>query len=101
MAPYVPVYSAFHYFTTTCISIIFSCRCYCVCSVYLTFPFHQLFWQVEIIVDKLTLHLFALDLGGWIAQWKELIADPEQKIGRPRQLFTGAKRREFVPVGKR
>ncbi len=38
---------------------------------------------------------------GWIAQWKELIADTDQKIGRPRQLFTGAKRREFVPVGKR
>ena len=38
---------------------------------------------------------------GWIAQWKELIADPDQKIGRPRQLFTGAERREFVPMGKR
>ncbi|MBY0271729.1 MAG: citrate (Si)-synthase [Burkholderiales bacterium] len=38
---------------------------------------------------------------GWIAQWKELIADPEQKIGRPRQLFTGAKQREFVPFAKR
>jgi citrate synthase len=38
---------------------------------------------------------------GWIAQWNELIADPEQKIGRPRQLFTGATQREFVPVSKR
>jgi len=38
---------------------------------------------------------------GWIAQWNELIADPEQKIGRPRQLFTGATPREFVPVSKR
>jgi len=38
---------------------------------------------------------------GWIAQWKELISDPDQKIGRPRQLFTGADRREFVPMGKR
>lgn len=38
---------------------------------------------------------------GWIAQWKELIADPEQKIGRPRQLFTGAKSRDFVPMAKR
>jgi citrate synthase len=38
---------------------------------------------------------------GWIAQWKELISDPDQKIGRPRQLFTGAERREFVPMGKR
>jgi citrate synthase len=38
---------------------------------------------------------------GWIAQWKELIADPEQKIGRPRQLFSGAKKRDFLPMGKR
>jgi citrate synthase len=38
---------------------------------------------------------------GWIAQWNELIGDPEQKIGRPRQLFTGAKRRDFVPMAKR
>jgi len=32
---------------------------------------------------------------GWIAQWKEMIEDPEQKIGRPRQLYIGAPRREF------
>ncbi len=38
---------------------------------------------------------------GWIAQWHELVGDPEQKIGRPRQLFAGAKRREFVPISKR
>ena len=38
---------------------------------------------------------------GWIAQWKELIADPEQKLSRPRQLFTGATARDFVPMGKR
>jgi citrate synthase len=38
---------------------------------------------------------------GWIAQWNELISDVDQKIGRPRQLFTGAARREFVPMAKR
>jgi len=38
---------------------------------------------------------------GWIAQWKELIADSEQKIGRPRQLFNGETHRDFVPVDKR
>jgi len=38
---------------------------------------------------------------GWIAQWKELIGDQEQKIGRPRQLFVGAPKRDFVPMGKR
>jgi citrate synthase len=38
---------------------------------------------------------------GWIAQWSELISDPEQKIGRPRQLFTGPKPRDFVAIEKR
>src|SRR6266568_2194976 len=38
---------------------------------------------------------------GWIAQWQEMIADPEYKIGRPRQLYSGAGRRELVPIGKR
>jgi len=38
---------------------------------------------------------------GWIAQWNELIGDPDQKIGRPRQLFAGAGRRDFVPIAKR
>ena len=38
---------------------------------------------------------------GWIAQWKEMIQDPAQKIGRPRQLYIGAPRRDYIPVGKR
>jgi citrate synthase len=38
---------------------------------------------------------------GWIAQWKEMIEDPNQKIGRPRQLYTGAGPRKYVPVDKR
>jgi len=38
---------------------------------------------------------------GWIAQWKEMIEDPSQKIGRPRQLFNGATRREYVSPAKR
>jgi citrate synthase len=38
---------------------------------------------------------------GWIAQWKEMIDDPDQKIGRPRQLYTGSPRREYKPVGNR
>jgi citrate synthase len=38
---------------------------------------------------------------GWIAQWKEMIEDPTQKIGRPRQLYTGAPRRDYVDVEKR
>jgi citrate synthase len=38
---------------------------------------------------------------GWIAQWKEMIEDPAQKISRPRQLYTGAPQRDFVPIHKR
>lgn len=38
---------------------------------------------------------------GWIAQWKEMISDPEQKIGRPRQLFVGAARRDVPPMADR
>ncbi|MRX07470.1 citrate (Si)-synthase [Pseudoduganella sp. FT25W] len=38
---------------------------------------------------------------GWIAQWNEMIADPEQKIGRPRQLFVGATVRDVPPLDKR
>jgi len=38
---------------------------------------------------------------GWISQWKEMFEDPQRKIGRPRQLYTGATQRPFVPVDKR
>ncbi len=38
---------------------------------------------------------------GWIAQWKEMIEDPSQKIGRPRQLYTGHTRREYQPISRR
>jgi len=38
---------------------------------------------------------------GWVAQWNEMIADPEQKIGRPRQLYTGPAIRPYVPVAER
>ena len=38
---------------------------------------------------------------GWVAQWKEMIEDPAQKIGRPRQLYTGAAPRDYVPLADR
>ncbi|MDF1584458.1 MAG: citrate synthase [Methyloprofundus sp.] len=38
---------------------------------------------------------------GWIAQWDEMITDPEQKIGRPRQLYTGAAKRDVTPISSR
>jgi len=38
---------------------------------------------------------------GWVAQWNEMISDPEQKIGRPRQLYTGPTQRDYLPVDQR
>ena len=38
---------------------------------------------------------------GWVAQWNEMISDPEQKIGRPRQLYTGEPQRDYVAIDKR
>jgi citrate synthase len=38
---------------------------------------------------------------GWVAQWKEMIEDPSQRIGRPRQLYTGSPQRRYVPVDQR
>jgi citrate synthase len=46
--------------------------------------------------------LFAIGrLPGWIAQWKEMINDPDTRIGRPRQVYTGATEREYVPIDQR
>jgi citrate synthase len=38
---------------------------------------------------------------GWVAQWKEMIEDPNMKIGRPRQLYMGPVRRDVMPVDQR
>jgi citrate synthase len=46
--------------------------------------------------------LFAIGrLPGWIAQWRELNADPATRIGRPRQLYVGAPARDYVPIRQR
>ena len=46
--------------------------------------------------------LFALGrLPGWIAQWREMVADPQTKINRPRQVYTGAVARDYVPLDQR
>src|SRR2546426_12757155 len=46
--------------------------------------------------------LFAIGrLPGWIAQWHEMINDPQTKIGRPRQLYTGSTLRSYLPIEKR
>jgi citrate synthase len=46
--------------------------------------------------------LFAIPrTAGWLAQWEELVIDPEQKIARPRQIYTGHDQRDVVPMEKR
>jgi citrate synthase len=46
--------------------------------------------------------LFAIGrMSWWLAQWQELVQDDEQKIARPRQVYRGREKREFVPVGER
>ena len=46
--------------------------------------------------------LFALGrLPGWIAQWREMINDPQTRIGRPRQLYTGPGKRDYVALAQR
>jgi citrate synthase len=46
--------------------------------------------------------LFAIPrTGGWVAQWLELMGDSEQKIARPRQIYTGERSRDFVPMEQR
>ena len=46
--------------------------------------------------------LFAIGrMPGWLAQWQEGASDPEQKIARPRQIYTGARDRHYVPIEKR
>jgi citrate synthase len=46
--------------------------------------------------------LFAIPrTAGWLAQWREMVEDPEQKIARPRQLYVGAGEREYTPIGTR
>ncbi len=46
--------------------------------------------------------LFALArTAGWVAQWNEMLSDPAHKIGRPRQIYTGSARREYVPMDQR
>jgi citrate synthase len=46
--------------------------------------------------------LFAIPrTSGWLAQWEEMLLDPEQKIARPRQVYVGADQRDYVPIERR
>ena len=46
--------------------------------------------------------LFAIPrVSGWLAQWQEMLEDPDQKIARPRQIYTGQRKRDYVPLDER
>jgi citrate synthase len=46
--------------------------------------------------------MFAIGrLAGWIAQWKECADDPKWKLGRPRQIYTGPKKKKYIPIDER
>ena len=56
---------------------------------------------MEFPTDMFTV-LFAMGrLTGWISQWRELSADPQAKIFRPRQLYVGPETRDYVPIDER
>ena len=60
-----------------------------------------LYKAMDIPINMFTV-MFAIGrLPGWIAQWKEMMEDPDRKIGRPRQIYTGQTERHYVPIEKR
>jgi citrate synthase len=60
-----------------------------------------IYQAMEFPTDAFTV-LFAIPrTSGWIAQWQEMLLDPAQKIARPRQIFVGETKRDFVPIEKR
>ena len=60
-----------------------------------------IFRAIGIPVSMFTVMFALARTVGWIAQWKEMIEDPDQRIGRPRQLYTGPKERDYAPIDHR
>jgi citrate synthase len=61
-----------------------------------------LIYQAMRIPMEMFTVIFAIPrVSGWLAQWQEMLEDPDQKISRPRQIFTGAERRNYVPLPAR
>jgi citrate synthase len=52
-------------------------------------------------VDMFPVMFAIARVSGWLSQWQEMLLDPDQKIARPRQIFTGPRRRDFVPIEQR
>ena len=63
---------------------------------------HRAFTKAMGFDEQMFTPLFALGrMPGWIAQWREMMLDPQTKIGRPRQIYTGAAERDYVPAEER
>lgn len=60
-----------------------------------------IYQSMDIPVDMFTVLFAIARTSGWLAQWKELLNDPERRIARPRQVYLGEKDRKYVPIGKR
>ena len=60
--------------------------------IYEAMGFHSDFFTVLFAIPR---------TAGWLAQWQEMLADPDQKIARPRQIYTGATRRDYAPIKDR
>jgi citrate synthase len=60
-----------------------------------------IYQALEIPMEMFTVMFAIPRVSGWLSQWQEMLADPDQKIARPRQIFTGAARRDYVPISNR
>jgi citrate synthase len=60
-----------------------------------------IYQAIGLPVEMYTLLFGIARSAGWLAQWQELITDPEQRIARPRQIYTGPKPRDYIPFEKR
>ena len=60
-----------------------------------------IFKAIGIPVSMFTVLFAVARTVGWVAQWNEMVEDPNQKIGRPRQLYTGYEQRAYVPLAER
>ena len=60
-----------------------------------------IYQALDIPMEMFTVMFAIPRVSGWLAQWQEMLEDPDQKISRPRQIYTGARSRDYVPIDKR
>src|SRR5213075_84113 len=60
-----------------------------------------IYQALDIPMEMFTVMFAIPRVSGWLSQWQEMLQDPDQKIARPRQIYTGARTRTFVPMSER